>query len=98
MKKLISLFILLPSTLILTSCTSVEKQLADAIAFAGTLGDVEYQRTGFWTDSALTVHVEEDNTRTVEYEARVKAPGGPAVRIKVGNIPHNPHESEPAPN
>lgn len=76
------------ATVLLTGCASIEKQLSDAIAYAGTLGNVEYERTGFWTDSELVIHVEEDNTRTVEYEARTKTPGGPKVRIRVENIPH----------
>jgi len=78
----------------LTGCTSLEKQIHQARVMAGQVGDLEYSRKGFWSDSDLVVTVAPDNTRTVEYDVRSKTPGGPSVRIKVRNIPAATKEEE----
>lgn len=78
----------------LCGCTSIQKQLAEAVALAGSVGDVEYSHRGFWKDSDLVISVAPDNTRTLEYDIRAKTPGGPSLRIKVQNIPAATEDEE----
>ena len=81
MKKLIILPILL-----LTGCASMQSQIDDVLDVVSKVGNVEYHRTGIWTDSDLSIHLGEDGLRTAHYNLRTKTPLGPSVSIMVEGI------------
>ena len=80
----LKLLITLALGLGLTGCSTMDIQ--ELKELASKVGNVEYHRNGVWTDSDLIITVNEDGTRTVHYNARVKAPGGPGVDITIEDI------------
>ena len=70
----------------LSGCTSIEKQVREVAEMAEKVGDVEYRRTGFWTDAEFEIYLMPDGTRKVHYNGRSKVPGGPQIEITVEGI------------
>ncbi len=85
MKKLL----IIVTALLLTGCSSLEQQVQVVLDTASKVGNVEYHRTGIWTDSDLSIHVGEDGLRTAHYNLRTKTPLGPSVSITVEGIELN---------
>lgn len=72
---------------LLTGCASMQDRIGYVIETAGKVGNVDYQRNGFWTSGTFTITVNEDGTRTAHYNGTTKTPLGPSVHIKVEGIP-----------
>ena len=85
MHSVIKIF-LVSLTLACVGCSSIEKQVNHVVDMAGRVGNVEYRRTGFWTDSDFRIYVMPDGTRKVHYNGRSKVPGGPQIEITVEGV------------
>lgn len=70
----------------LAGCTTMTKQIESVLEAAHSVGNIEYHRSGFLTDSDLTVHVTDSGERIAHYSIKTKAPGGPSVSITVEGI------------
>lgn len=64
----------------------MREQIQEVLNVVSEVGDIECHRTGVWTDSDLSVHVNEDGTRTAHYGVKTKAPMGPSLSIMVEGI------------
>jgi hypothetical protein len=83
------LIIFLPFLFI--GCTSttdkVHEGLSNVIELTSKVGNVEYRRNGFWTNSNLTVDVNDTTReRSIHYDVQGKMPGGPSVSITIDGI------------
>ena len=84
-----NLFLALLISLIplLTGCRSVENEIDELLVTVAKVGNVEYHRTGVWSDSDLSVHVSEDGSRIMHYSLSTKAgPLGPSIDITIEGI------------
>jgi hypothetical protein len=86
MKLLLKISFALLFLAVLTGCTSIEKQVNEVVTLASKVGNVDYERIGFWTDSDFEIYVMPDGTRKVHYNGRSKIPGGPQISITVEGI------------
>ena len=74
-------------TIILSGCASMEDRVNSVMNTVSQVGNIDYHRSGFWSDSDLTVEMAEDGTRTAHYKLTTKAPLGPSLNITVEGIP-----------
>ena len=78
------LFIFL--SLILAGCSTLEKDLQKAIDLSSKVGNIEYERRGFWSNSDFDKLANADGTFRIHYRVTGKVPGGPSVDITVDGI------------
>ena len=85
MKKLILIAII--SSLFFAGCSNtIENAVSELQDIASRVGDVEYSRVGFYSNSTLNVTTNEDGTKNADYSVTGKLPGGPSLEISVTNI------------
>jgi len=88
MKKL-SFLLFLPFLFIGCASTTdkVHEGLSNVIELTSKVGNVEYRRNGFWTNSNLTVDVNDTTReRSIHYDVQGKMLGGPSVSITIDGI------------
>ena len=72
------LILILAASLLLTGCTTIQKQIEGIMEVVDHYESIEYHMVGVTVDIDLTIH-----DGVAHYKRQVKAPGGPSATLTI---------------